>query len=409
VFQVQPAENCSSTKRNINVDFSSGSASASRLTGTGNYCFRISGLNPLYDWAIVLNVTEPTGNPFDLLNDAISSLKNMATGAAAQQKQPAPNPVCRLGDPLDHASASATSLQQALAALVPQKDSNGKYQYVQATVTLSAWTDAQNKFVDFWQRVLEVQSALPNDGNPEGCTDDQIIKASALILDTYPKVSQDYQTLGIKLSQPTVRVQNRDLEATDSADLVVTPSYLGTALTAKTFHFDPSFGILSASAGFLMTEVPAPTYSSATAPVPTDPTKTQNVLQVNYGAGIRPALVAMLTGNIPQVNTRNFGLGVSSGLVFDISSGKADTSTFGYFGGVSLRLTPWIYVTPGVHVGQYGNWPPGFTHAGQVIPPNTGTPNPTKEWTARFAFSVTYIIKNLGQTGGGAQQATPAK
>jgi len=408
VFSAQPDEKCTSQKRNINVDVSNGSKSASRLTGTGSYCFRVSGLNPLYDWAIALNVVEPTGNPLDLLNDAISSLKNLATGAAAQQKQQ-PNPSCRLGDVLGPASASATALQQALTALLPQKDSNGKYQYVQASVTLSGWTDVQKKIADFQQKVTAVQGALPSDNNAEACSSDQITTAVTLITDTYPKVSQNYNGLVDKLSQSRVKVQNQELEATDTADLVVTPSYLGTALNATTFHFNPSFGIVSASAGFLMTQVPAPTYNSATAPDPNDLTKTQNVLQVNYGAGIRPALVAMLTGNIPQVNTRNFGLGVSSGLVFDITSGKADTSSFGYFGGVSLRLTPWIYLTPGVHVGQYANWPPGFTHAGQVIPPNTGTPNPTKQYTARFAFSVTYIIKNLGQTSGGSQGSNPAK
>jgi hypothetical protein len=169
---------------------------------------------------------------------------------------------------------------------------------------------------------------------------------------------------------------------------------------------------LSSSAGFLLTTLPARSYSSATAPNPSDPTETQNVLKVDYGSGIRPALAVLLTGNLPQVNKRNYGLGVSAGPVFDIANGKADTSRFGFFGGISLRLTPWIFLTPGVHVGEFADFPPGFTHAGQVIPPNTGTPTGTKRYTARFAFALTFKLKDLGastttdQTKGQGNQPT---
>jgi hypothetical protein len=130
-------------------------------------------------------------------------------------------------------------------------------------------------------------------------------------------------------------------------------------------------------------------------------------LRVDYGAGIRPALVALLTGNIPHLNTKNYGLGVSGGLVFDVSNGKADTSRFGFFGGPSVRLTPWIYLTPGVHFGEFADFPQGFTHPGQVIPANTGTPTPTKRYTGRFAFSITFKIKDLGATTPSTTQAKP--
>jgi len=235
--------------------------------------------------------------------------------------------------------------------------------------------------------------------------------AIAVILDDYPKTRKDYRALLDRMARPDEQYLERSLDAYAPADLVLTPSYAGTALTAKTLHFDASFPILSSSAGFLLTELQARAYSSVTAPDPSDPTKTQNVLKVDDGAGIRPALTVLLTGNVPQVNWHNVGLGVSAGPVFDISNGKADTSRLGFFGGLSLRLTPWIMLTPGVHVGEYADYPQGFTHAGQVIPPNTGTPNPTKRYTARFAFAITWKIKDLGAAtsqGGQAQQSQPA-
>src|SRR5262249_16266145 len=147
---------------------------------------------------------------------------------------------------------------------------------------------------------------------------------------------------------------------------------------------------------FLITNLPARSYSSVTAPNPADPTTTQNVLSVDNGRGARPALTVLLTGNIPQVNSHNFGLGFSAGPVFDISNGKADTSRFGFFVGPSVRLTPWIFLTPGFHFGEFADFPQGFNHPGQVIPANTGTPVPVKRFTGRFAFGVTFKLKDLG-------------
>jgi hypothetical protein len=47
---------------------------------------------------------------------------------------------------------------------------------------------------------------------------------------------------------------------------------------------------------------------------------------------------------------------------------------------------------------EFADFPQGFTQAGQVIPPNTGTPTATKRYTARFAFAITFKVKDLGST-----------
>jgi len=386
------------------VFYKDSSSTASRLSRSGPYCFAIRDANPLYDWNISLNVSEPTGNPFDLFKDGIDTLSKLASGGGqSTTKTPAPelrgNAACTVNT--DDAKAKAKSLSDSLGSVVP-KDGNGKTIYVPVAATNSAMDAVNQSYITFEQSVRDLQTALRNDANL-ACDPNILTAASTIILDDYPKVRKDYRAILDRMSRPDEQFLGRPLDAYSPADLAITPSYAGTDLPKKTVHFDASFPILSSSAGFLLTQLQARAYSSATAPDPNDPTKTQNVLKVDDGSGIRPALTVLLTGNIPQFNRHNFGLGVSGGPVFDISNGKADTSRLGFFGGMSLRITPWIFLTPGVHVGEFADFPQGFTHAGQVIPPNTGTPSPIKRYTARFAFAITWKLKDLGATTGQSQ------
>lgn len=385
----------------VDLDYDTGSSSHSHLDDTGLYCFALRNANPLYDWTVVVNVSEPTGNPFDLLNDAISTLTKLATGASdtaakAAVKPPTPAPAnCPSADDIKAVAQKAETLRGLLAGMVPGKGSDGKVAYIPVAETRKRWEEIPNAFNSFEEAVRELQKKLPANPN-DPCDPDLLAQAVSIILDDYPRVRKQYEELAERLSRPDVFYYARRLEATSSADLVATPSYAGVADGSKTFHFAPSFGILSSSAGFLLTRLPARSYSSVTAPNPADLTQTQNVLSVDFGAGTRPALVVLLTGNPPQLNRRNFGLGISAGPVFDIAQGKADTSRFGFFTGASLRITPWVFLTPGIHFGEFADFPAGFTRPGQVIPQNTGTPVPVKRYTGRFAFSFTFKLKDLG-------------
>jgi hypothetical protein len=385
----------------VDLDYDTGSSSHSHLEDTGLYCFALRNANALYDWSVVVNVSEPTGNPFDLLNDAIRTLTSLATGASetagkAAGKPPTPAPAtCPSPDDIRAVAQKAEALRGMLAGMVPGKDSDGKVAYIPVAETRKRWEEIPNAFNAFEEAVRELQKKLPADPNMP-CDSDLLAQAESIILDDYPRVRKQYEELANRLSRPDVFYYARRLEATSSADLVATPSYAGVADGSKTFHFEPSFGILSSSAGFLLTRLPARSYSSVTAPNPADLTQTQNVLSVDFGAGTRPALVVLLTGNLPQLNRRNFGLGISAGPVFDIAQGKADTSRFGLFTGASLRITPWVFLTPGIHFGEFADFPPGFSRVGQVIPENTGTPVPVKRYTGRFAFSFTFKLKDLG-------------
>ncbi len=387
----------------VDLDYDTGSSSHSHLERTGLYCFALRNANPLYDWNVVVNVTEPTGNPLDMINDAIRTLTSLATGAAqeaaAADTRPKPQPTrlgvtCPTSNDIRAVVQKAETLRDLLAVMHPGKDSDGKVAYITVAETRKRWEPIPDAFNAFEQAVKELQKTLPE--NAADCDEELLAQAESIILDDYPRVRKQYQALATRLSKPTVFYHARRLEATSSADLVATPSYAGVADGSKTFHFSPSFGILSSSAGFLLTRLPARAYSSVTAPNPADLTQTQSVLGVDFGAGTRPALVVLLTGNPPWLNRRNFGLGISAGPVFDISAGKADTSKFGFFTGASLRVTPWIFLTPGIHFGEFADFPPGFTRPGQVIPQGTGTPVPAKRYTGRFAFSFTFKLKDLG-------------
>jgi hypothetical protein len=154
-----------------------------------------------------------------------------------------------------------------------------------------------------------------------------------------------------------------------------------------------------------VTYVPNPSYASVTAPNGT--TATQNELAVNNPTGPTIGLLALVDVYLPNIEGHKFhiplngsawGLAFSAGPSYNVSNGKADTTKFGLFAGPSLHIRNQFFLTPGFNLGQYSAFPQGFTQPGQVIPPNTGTPTGVPRWTTRFAFALTYKIKDFGQS-----------
>ena len=77
-----------------------------------------------------------------------------------------------------------------------------------------------------------------------------------------------------------------------------------------------------------------------------------------------------------------------------------------------------MYLTPGFHVGQFADFPAGFTHSGQDIPPSfTGPLTPQTRTTARFAIGITFkgfniptgSSKSSGQVAGQSSTKQAAK
>ena len=113
---------------------------------------------------------------------------------------------------------------------------------------------------------------------------------------------------------------------------------------------------------------------------------------------MRPALVALFNYHDPfswPLNRPNFGLALSAGPVIDVANGQADTTRFGVFVGGSVHLWQRLFVTAGVHFGEFSDFPQGFQKPGDPIPSNAGTPTGVNRWTGRFALGITFQGKDL--------------
>ncbi len=154
-------------------------------------------------------------------------------------------------------------------------------------------------------------------------------------------------------------------------------------------QYQPQTDLLSVSGGYLFSELPSRTYSRGTVPNSSDA-----VLVVN-GNSMSSLLAALVNVKVPCVwktcsaKENGYSLALSIGPVYALNG--SDVSKVGLFGGLSLGLWKYLYLSAGAHVGQFADFPPGFTHAGQDIPPSfTGPLTPVSRTSARFAFGVTF-------------------
>jgi hypothetical protein len=170
-----------------------------------------------------------------------------------------------------------------------------------------------------------------------------------------------------------------------------------------TIKYEPQTNLLSASGGFLFSELQSRTYTRANVPGMTDA-----VLQVNGNGKINASLLtALVNVKIPcfwpsqpkippcSPNSDSWGWMFSVGPAFQLGSNN-QTTRVGLFAGVSLHFWKYMYLTPGLHVGDFADFPPGFTHSGQDIPSSfTGALTPQTRPTARFAVAITFKGFNI--------------
>jgi hypothetical protein len=154
---------------------------------------------------------------------------------------------------------------------------------------------------------------------------------------------------------------------------------------------------LTLSLGTLLSHIQQRSYSSAK-----DPSNTQqNLLAVNGTGRFSPLGVGLLNYQVPRMSNDSIGLALSSGLVLKFGDGAVKASSLGWFGGPSVHLYHRLFLSLGVHVGQFADFPPGL-NPGSVIPANYGDLNGVTRTTARFAFAVTY---QTAKFSGGASPA----
>jgi hypothetical protein len=406
--QSRPYDECAGVpaENHIYLDWKSGSISPSRLKRPGTHCFILTNANTiLYSYSFAVNVRDPQDNPLALLKNAIDQLKNLFPGAVDPAAKLGRRADCGLPEKLTILKQKSSELETVVSALLPAI-SGGKIPSIPLETTRVAWNAVASKFGPVRAAAIELETRLRTADNAV-CPDE--IKLAKQALENFYRAETVFLVLESRVRTPPVARFRDDLDNTKGYDVVVKELYEGqpTEAATKTYHLTAGYSVITSSAGFMLTQVPARSYSSVTAPNPANPTTTQNVLGVDFASGRRLVLTALLNYNLPFFLRRQFGIALSAGPVFDITGGKADTSRFGFFAGPSVRLSEWVYVSPGVHIGEFADFPLGFT-PGQVIPTGTGTPVPVKRYTTRFALGITFKVKDLVGSSSSSSSTTPA-
>ena len=417
------ANNGKAPNKTISLYFPSSTSDPTRVDDSGAVCFEIYDFNDiLYTASFQVKETAPTGSAWDYLQDAIKAVTGFSSGGAttnltaaaaktaAAPKMvggvPPPQPVCpaQLIAAITTAQGAAARFGAALSGIDPGKDSSGNINLVDWRTTTFKWQPIPGAYQQFEAAVSQVIASLQLK-DVDVCTDDVKAEAEAIVVDTYLPARDAYTSLASHVASDHVVRMTSQLHSTSSYTVTVqavSPS--GTVANGtKTFSLAAGRTILSSSGGFLITELPSTSYSSVTAPTGMTTPPTQNVLAVTNPKGPSLGLVALLNIYLPNImhvplSGHDWGLALSAGPTYNLSNGKADTSKFGLFAGVSLHIRSQLFLTPGVNIGEYSGWPVGFSSAGQVIPPNTGTPMGVNRWSTRFGFTITYKIKDFGQS-----------
>lgn len=167
--------------------------------------------------------------------------------------------------------------------------------------------------------------------------------------------------------------------------------------------------ILTLSLGTLLTTLPYRSYDHQKTLVPAGSATTLDTVSVGGNSSINPLGAALLNFKLPSLPffPEWTGLTLSSGPVYQFG-GSPKVSALGYFAGLSLHLYRGVFITPGVHVGQFADFPPGF-YPGAAIPADFGDLNPVKRYTAHFAIGLTYKTNSFAKKSTGTQSPTPSQ
>ena len=213
--------------------------------------------------------------------------------------------------------------------------------------------------------------------------------------DTY-QVPQVVSPPGAEVSravEPSTKIQTFtytvDPNTYDVLTLTKTmPDQKKTVSFTWTCGFDDT---VSLSVGALFTEIPYRTYKAQSVPTSLG---VQNQLVVGDNGRWTPQGVGLLNVRLFHLdNAHQWGIYASTGPVFKFG-GTPGVSSFGWFVGPSIMIRNQFTVTPGIHIGEFADYPPGFTN-NSVVPADFGTPTSVNRWTARFAFSITYRFTSV--------------
>lgn len=210
------------------------------------------------------------------------------------------------------------------------------------------------------------------------------------------------------------------LEPGQNYEFTLTEKWKGQETQGGTKRWDcGERDIFSLSIGPIISTLPMRKYNHQKALVPPGTSNTQDILVVENSRNINVLGAALLNYHFPHINRlpRSMGFTLSAGPVYTLG-GTPEVSPLGLFVGPSFHLNRSLFITPGLHIGQFADFPAGFA-PGTVIPNQFGELNPVKRMTAHFAFGITYrtnsfkksstasgTANNAASTGGSNNQQT---
>ena len=335
----------------------------------------------LYDYKVDVQLQTETPN------DDLAQLVNLLPTAAPPAAAPVDlkNPTCAetagLAVPLLKRIGDVLRTNPSL-----NPESGGQYKSIPLADSYDAW----KKQVEPHLTVLRAYVTTLSETR---CTSDPA--AVSFFRDFYNPVKNKLDDLQKRVdSDHTAQGQATADKSGDTvgADVIVTETFNQVHQTnqwIKSFKFS---SVLTLSGGVLLSSLENRSYVRQQVP---SASGTTNALGVENGGKPTVYLMGLLNYRIPYLDSGKAGFAVSTGPVLRLGSTKSDVSSFGYFAGISGHLWRRFYVTPGVHIGEFADFPAGLT-VGQPVPSSVAEITPVKRWTVRFAIGISYKTNDLG-------------
>ena len=349
----------------------------------------------LYKYSVQITATPRVDDDFSAIASAFTATKGAGESAALSCPP----------DTVKAVDTATTDLGNAVATFyqLPENQSDKCSKTAPCSININDTRAAWKKNVQ--PKVDAANQALTNIQNIPICqnkfsTDIKALQAALKDVDdkaAYLNSNNHVITMEVTLEPDTdyaVDIKELYLSSGSSA---------GTQTTAPTLSvkFSPATDQLTLSAGALLSEIQNRAYTSQAAPTSTG--TTQNVLTVSGISKFSLLATALLNYQIPSFwkipfGNDDIGLAVSSGPVLRLGS-QSNASSFGFFVGGGLHLYHRFYISPGVHIGQFADFPSGFSKPGQPVPSGLSTPTAVNRTTVRFAFAITYRVKDFSALG----------
>jgi hypothetical protein len=346
-----------------------------------NVVIRVENVNDvLYKYSINLTGTQRDNFDFQAISQAITGAKSQGESPGCEQ------PAKDLGD-------SSKALSDAVQALkkLPETGTG-----CSASSPCHYTVDQTNAK---WDSDVSPKLKATKDGLERFkvvCRDPQYVEVTRQV----QAIVNNADDLYTRLSAKEHVVTKQDVLKPDvDYKLIIAETYNDVAVKNQTATLDlkPANNRLTLSGGVLFTEVQNRSYSTVAAPLPSG-SGTQNVLSISGLSKFTPAAIALLNYQIPKLDWDTFGITFSSGPTFRFGS-QSNTTIFGYFVGAGVHLYHRVYITPGMNLGQFADFPSGYSHAGQPVPSGSATLTPVTRWTWRFSIGVSYKAKDFSSFG----------